>query len=268
MPEGDTIHRLARRLGPALVGRPIVRLWVRDRGEVPALCGANVVAVEAVGKHLLVGVGDEHVLHTHLGMPGRVRRTAGAPFPTWDTSAIVETADGAVVWRSARTAVLRRRDDPGFVRAMQRVGPDLLAPEVDLDEVVARAYASSDAARPLVDVLLDQSIAAGIGNVFKSEVLFACGLAPTRGLATVERSQLRDAYALARVMLQQGARDGHRDTVHVVEPRRPRTHGDHLWVYDRARRPCLRCGAAIVRVALGVDRRGTYLCPACQRDPA
>jgi endonuclease-8 len=268
VPEGDTIHRLAARLGPALVGRPIARLWVRDRGEVAALCGATVVAVEAVGKHLLVGIGDDHVLHTHLGMPGRVRRTGGPVFPTWDTSAIVATAEGAVVWRSARTAVLVRRDDPGFVRALQRVGPDLLAPEVDLEDVVRRAHASSEGARPLVDVLLDQSIAAGIGNVFKSEVLFACGLAPTRALASVDRSRLRDAYALARVMLQRGVRDGHRDTVHVVDPRRPRGQGDQLWVYDRARLPCRRCGAAIVRVALGVDRRGTYLCPVCQRDAA
>ncbi len=268
MPEGDTIHRLADRLGPALVGRPIARLWVRDRGEVAALCGATVVAVEAVGKHLLVGIGEAHVLHTHLGMPGRVRRTGSAVFPTWDTSAIVATPEGAVVWRSARTAVLTRRDDPGFVRALQRVGPDLLAPEVDLDDVVRRADTSSDGARPLVDVLLDQSIAAGIGNVFKSEVLFACGLAPTRALASVERSRLRDVYALARAMLQQGARDGHRDTVHVVDPRWPRAQGDQLWVYDRGRRPCRRCGAAIVRAALGVDRRGTYLCPVCQGDVA
>ncbi|MBL8942367.1 MAG: hypothetical protein JNK45_04425, partial [Myxococcales bacterium] len=216
----------------------------------------------------LVGIGDAHVLHTHLGMPGRVRRTGGAAFPTWDTSAIVATPEGAVVWRSARTAVLCRRDDPAFVRALQRVGPDLLAPEVDLGDVVRRAHASSDGARPLVDVLLDQSIAAGIGNVFKSEVLFACGLAPTRALASVDPTQLRDAYALARAMLQQGVRDGHRDTVHVVDPGRLRAPGDQLWVYDRSRLPCRRCGAAIVRVALGVDRRGTYLCPVCQRDVA
>lgn len=264
MPEGDTIHRIAARIGPRLVGRTAARIWVRAHGEV-CRPGMRIVAVEAVGKHLLVAVDPDRVLRIHLGMPGRIRRAEPDAVRVGDeTSAVVATDEDAFVWRRARDADWTSRGDPRFVHALGRVGPDLLAPELDLDEVVARARASSSPSRPLVDVLLDQSIAAGIGNVFKSEVLFLRGLHPARAIATVDDAELRETFALARLLMQASMRLGTRDTVRAVEPMARVPAHQRLWVYDRTGMPCRRCRAAIVRLALGQDARGTWLCPRCQ----
>lgn len=264
MPEGDTIHRLSRKVAAVLVGQTTTRVWQRDRGEVAELVGQPIVAVEAVGKHMLVGLGDRYVLHTHLGMPGRVAQLEGAFVPTWETSAIVGIEGTTFVWRNARTAALVRRDEPAFIRAMQRIGPDLLAPTCDIEDIVTRALARGGGERPVADVLLDQSIAAGIGNVFKSEVMFACGFDPVRTVGTIDRESLVRAYELARTMLQCSVRDGHRDTVGVVTPWRGRANGTRLWVYDRAGERCRVCGAAIHRIGVGEDARVTFHCRTCQ----
>jgi len=266
VPEGDTIHRLARRLTPVLLGQPIARLWVRDRTEVPAHTGAPIVAIEAVGKHLLVGIGDRHVLHTHLGMPGRVFVVPGPVTPTWDTGAIVATATASVVWRSSRTARVSRRDDPGFLAALRRVGPDLLAAHVDLDDIVRRTYAASERDRPVAVALLDQSIAAGVGNVFRSELMFASRYTPDTTVHALAPEALRTLWALAQTMLQRGVADGHRDTVHVVDPRRGRAlrRQDRLWTYAREHLGCRLCGTPIVRITIGRPARSLYICPRCQ----
>jgi endonuclease-8 len=239
-------------------------VWQREQGDLPRLVGRPIIAVEAIGKHLLVGIGDAHVLHTHLGMPGRVRRIPPTAAPEWDTSAILATDAASFMWRSARTADVVRKDDPRFIKAMQRIGPDLLAPEHDVADTVQRARLASDPSRPLIDVLLDQSIAAGIGNVFKSEIMFACGLHPLRTIGTVDDAVLDRAYTLARAMLQRSVRDGFRDTVGVADPERGRAGGTRLWVYERAGGPCRVCSATIVRGDLGEDSRTTYHCPRCQ----
>jgi endonuclease-8 len=265
MPEGDTIHRIARRIAPVLVDREPTRIWVRAHGEVRRP-GMRIVAVEAVGKHLLVGVDPDRVLRIHLGMPGRVARMAPEVVRVADdTSAIVATVDDAFVWRSVRDADWTSRSDPRFVRALERVGPDLLAPELDTGEVVARARKISAPSRPLVDVLLDQSIASGVGNVFKSEVLFLRGLAPSRAIAEVDDLALAELFALARVLMQASVAGSSRDTVRAVEPTRALPRDERLWVYDRAAQPCRRCAAAIVRLAMGQDGRATFFCPSCQR---
>ena len=264
MPEGDTIHRIAARIGPALVGREPARIFVRAHGEVRRP-GMRIAAIEAVGKHLLVAVDPDRVLRIHLGMPGRVAQVRPDRVRVdTDTSAVLATDELAFVWRNARDADWTRRRDPRFVRALERVGPDLLAPELDLGELVVRARATSTAARPLVDVLLDQSIASGLGNVFKSEVLFLRGLHPVRSLGAVDDEALGECFALARTLMQASVRNGWRDTVRAVEPAWALPRHERLWVYDRAGLPCRVCATAIDRLALGQDGRVTYLCPRCQ----
>lgn len=264
MPEGDTIHRIANRVAPKLVDREPARIFVRAHGEV-LRPNMRIVAVEAVGKHLLVAVDPDRVLRIHLGMPGRVHRVSPDAVRVHDdTSAVVATAEDAFVWRNARDADWTSRSDPRFVHALRRVGPDLLAPELDVADVVARARASSDPQRPMLDVLLDQSIASGLGNVFKSEVLFLRGLAPLTPIAAVDDAELTESFALARVLMQASMRLGTRDTVRAVEPARALPRHERLWVYDRAGQPCRRCGTLISRRALGQDERVTYFCSRCQ----
>jgi endonuclease-8 len=176
----------------------------------------------------------------------------------------VASADATFVWQRARDADWTRRDDPRFVHALARVGPDLLAPECDIDEVVTRARASSEPGRMLVDVLLDQSIASGIGNVFKSEVLFLRGLDPRRGIGSIDDGELAELYTLARVLMQASMRMGTRDCLRAVEPNIRAAPGERTWVYGRGARGCRRCGGAIVRWVHGEGERVTYACPHCQ----
>jgi endonuclease VIII len=249
VPEGDSIHRIALRITPSLLGREPTRIWVRAHGDV-LRPGMRIAAIEAVGKHLLVAVDPDRVLRIHLGMPGRIRQLEPARVRLDDeTSAIVASADATFVWQRARDADWTRRDDPRFVHALARVGPDLLAPEPG---------------RMLVDVLLDQSIASGLGNVFKSEVLFLRGLDPRRSIASIDDAELYELYALARVLMQASMRMGTRDCLRAVEPKIRAAPGERTWVYGRGARGCRRCGGAIVRWVHGEGERVTYACPHCQ----
>jgi endonuclease VIII len=264
VPEGDSIHRIAARITPSLLGREPTRIWVRAHGEV-LRPGMRIAAIEAVGKHLLVAVDPDRVLRIHLGMPGRLRQVEPARVRIDDeTSAVVASETTSFVWTRARDADWTGRGDPRFVHALARVGPDLLAPECDLDEVVERARASSEPARMLVDVLLDQSIASGIGNVFKSEVLFLRGIDSRRSISSLDDAALAELYALARVLMQASMRMGTRDCLRAVEPTIRAAPGERTWVYGRGGRGCRRCGGAIVRWVHGEAERVTYACPHCQ----
>ncbi len=265
MPEGDSIHSIAVALAPVLVGATLERVWVRDAGDVPRLVGKAVDVVEAVGKHLLVGIGDEAVLRIHLGMRGRVRRwEPGRVFMHWDTSAILATAEHAFVWRAAKTVELVRKRELAALRALEFVGPDLIAEEIDLDEVVARARATAAPDALLVDVLLHQGIASGIGNVYKSEVLFLERVPADATIADVDDAKLRRLYELARELLRANVGPGRRDTVAAIDPR-TRVHPNRRrWVYRRRNQPCRRCGTKIEMTRLGRDARSTYHCPSCQ----
>lgn len=148
-------------------------------------------------------------------------------------------------------------------RALVRVlGPDLLDPVPAIDSMLSRARCLAEPAAPLADVLLDQRIATGIGNVFKSEVLFARGLYPARRLADVSDALLEHLYREAACLLAPNVGRG---------PRVTRTAGDEagrLWVYARTSQPCLRCGAKIASARLGIHRRSTFWCPRCQPSAA
>lgn len=264
MPEGDTIHRMAQRIAPALVDVPLQRLWTRERGELEWLVGAVVHRVEAVGKHLLVTIADTHVLRLHMGMRGRLYRCEpDRTWIAWDTSAILATAEVGLVWRNARAVELTHRRDRAAPAAIDRLGPDLLAPECDVAAIVARARLLPPETI-LAEVLLDQRIAAGIGNVYKSEVSFLVGVDPRTALAAVDDTLLERAYALARTLMQANVGGGPRDTVGPAVPRLGRDPRGRSWVYQRVGERCLRCGDTIAMARLGRDARSTYWCPTCQ----
>ncbi len=256
MPEGDTIWRVAARLAPALTGAVLVRFAApRLVGPSPAV-GATIDAVEAVGKHLLVRFGDGVVVQTHLRMTGSwYLFRPGAPWsrPRHQARVEIETASWLAVCFSA-PVVRSSRGAP----AIGHLGPDLTGPDPDLDRV-RRLVLASPGARPVADVLLDQRLAAGIGNVYKCEVLWRHRLSPSLPVGLLDAGAIDALYADAHVLLRRNLGPGSRRTVTGIP--------GGLAVYRRKGLPCLRCAGAIDLALLGDPARSTYWCPRCQPDP-
>ena len=267
MPEGDTIHRLAATLRPGLVGEPITYLRLRTHGEVRRFVGQRVETVEALGKNLLVGLSSGWTLHVHLGLRGRTRMLPPSTSPTTISIAapvVLATARVMFVCTRAARADLLPRGDLRLEARLRRVGPDLLDPHTDLDDVVRRATAPVHADREIATVLVDQRIAAGLGNVYKSELLFLAGVHPRTPLRAVSRDVVRSIYENAVELLRTNLGPGRRATVGELRGVRRRPETALLWVYERVGLPCLRCGTRIERALQGDDARSTYWCPTCQ----
>jgi endonuclease-8 len=251
MAEGDTILRLARRLGEALSGEEIAAESPNPRGrvaEIEHLSGSVLLAVEARGKHLLFDFG-ERVLHSHLGMSGawhlyrpgeRWRRPSRSAWAVLSGSAWNAVQFGGPTLRVLRRAELKL--DP----ALARLGADILAPEFD-PQAASRALRSTPD-RPLGDALLDQALVAGIGNIFKSEACFAARSDPFRAAGELTDEELKSVLSHARRQMAESVSTG----------RRPGA------VYRRAGRPCIRCGTRILMRGQGDANRTTYWCPRCQ----
>jgi endonuclease-8 len=256
VPEGDTIHSAARRVGAALVGKPIVEIetpqprHALDRWP-ERLGGRAVRAVDARGKHLFIRFEGDLTLHSHLRMTGQwgVYRRG----ERWRRSArrawlVIRTEEHEVVEFDGPVLELLTDSRTRFDRRLATLGPDLLAPdfhELRFLELLRR----DDQTRGFGDALLDQRNVAGIGNLWKAEGCFLAGVDPWRRLA-----DLSDAEALAVVRairpLMRASADGRR--------------GGRRWVYDRAGLPCRRCQTPIRARGQGDDNRTTYWCPACQ----
>ena len=256
MPEGDTIHRTARTLNLVLAGRAIVRFEAPRLVATGPTAGTVVRAVEARGKHLLVHFDDGRVLHTHMRMSGswHVYRR-GEPWRRGRGAArvVLETADGTVAVCFAAPVVEWLRD-PGSRggAVLAQLGPDLCRADADLDEA-ARRLARLDPAVEIGTALLDQRVASGVGNVYKSEVCFACRVDPSTPLSLVDTATRHALLDTAARMLRANLDRAHRET----------TLGG-LAVYGRTGRPCRRCGTTIRRRRQGIPARSTYWCPTCQ----
>jgi endonuclease-8 len=261
VPEGDTIHRVAARLGPALAGQPLVRLdaprAVRAAARRPAP-GTIVDAVEAVGKHLLIRFADGTVLRTHLRMTGswHLYRTGERwQRPAHLVRALVEVPGWVAVCFSAPVVALEHAASGG--PAVAHLGPDLARPDVseaDLDTCLERLAALADPDAEIGAVLLDQRIACGVGNVYKSEVLWACRVDPATHVADVDVDTRRRLIAAAAKLL----------AANVAAPGPRTTHAGGLAVYGRRGRPCPRCGTPVRMRRQGEQARSTYWCPTCQ----
>jgi endonuclease VIII len=262
MPEGDTIHRAAARLRPALEGRTVTRFEApRVVGRTPRI-GSTVTNVEARGKHLLIDFSDGLRLHTHMRMTGswHIYRTGErwrkAP---WMARAVIGVDSGweAVCFNAPVVEVHDQRDrtpKPG----LDTLGPDLCLPGVDLDAAVERMASLTDGSEEIANVLLDQRVAAGIGNIYKSETLFACGVEPFTPVGELDVPTRRRLLATASKLLRANLGAGQRTTVASA--------GEHggLGVYGRSGRPCRRCGTPIKLARQGEGQRVTYWCPRCQ----
>lgn len=259
MPEGDTIHRAARRLASVLDGRRLTRLEAPRLSRPMPPAGTGVVAVEARGKHLLVHFDDGHVLHTHMRMNGSWHTyAAGARWQRSPRRMRVVLADHEVQAVCFDAPVVELLDEAGLDRhpGLRALGPDLVVDDDAVAVGLQRMGTLGTADRLVVEVLLDQRIAAGIGNVYANEVTFLAGVNPSTPLSAVavgeRQSMLADAQRLLRANLATQVRTT------VPGPR------GGLWVYDRAGRPCRRCGTTLVGAAMGDGARPTTWCPACQ----
>jgi len=278
MPEGDTIFRAARTLHRALAGKPVVRFesvfpaLTRVHVDRP-LTAQTVDAVSASGKHVLMRFSGGMVLRTHMRMNGSwhiYRPHEAWQRPRRDMRIVIATADFVAVGFNIPVAEffpardLARHDD------LRRLGPDLLGETFDAAEALARAKA-----RPgemIADVLLNQRVMAGIGNVYKSEVLFACRVNPFARVRDLGDDALECLVTTARRFLLANVHSslapmttytGYRRTTRRDNP------GERLWVYGRVGLPCRRCGTPVTIDKQGNDARLTYWCPECQQpDPA
>jgi endonuclease-8 len=257
MPEGDTIHYAARRIRPLVEGRvpEIEHPHPRLHGEhwPRKLAGRAVTSVGAHGKHLFVRFDGDLTIHSHLRMTGSWGTyRAGQP---WRRAArrawlALRTSEGEVVQFDGPVLELltesRRRTDP----RLSRLGPDILAPELD-EATFLRRLRGDDPTRPIGDALLDQRTIAGIGNMWKCEGCFAAAIDPWRPAGAVTDDEALAIVRATRPGMQQSATDGMQDL--------------HRRIYGRAGRPCPRCGAPIRSRGQGDANRITYWCGSCQR---
>jgi endonuclease-8 len=244
LPEGDTIWRTANALRPRLVGKPLLRVTPEAFRKLE---GTTVTAVEANGKHLLIRFDSGLVLHTHMRMTGAWHLYR--PGEAWRKPAglariVLKTADTVAVLFSAPVVELVREKEA--VRDLAHLGPDLLATELDLDEVVRRARASDR--RTLGELLLDQRVAAGIGNIYKCESLWRLRRDPWQPPAELSDEELGKLYREARSLMQAALHGRFRPAVH-----------------GKTGRSCPRCLGRIACRRQGDPARFTYHCPTCQR---
>jgi endonuclease VIII len=258
MPEGDTVWRACRRLHQALAGAELTRTDFR----VPALAtadlsGQKMTEVVARGKHILMRTSGELTVHSHFRMegmwhlyrPGEQWRGG----PVHQVRAVLETVGWvAVGYRLPVLELVRTADEDTVVG---HLGPDLLSPDFDRERALANLAAEPD--RTISEALLDQRNLAGIGNLYRAEVCFLCGLHPWRPAGTVDLGKVVD---LSRRLLKANLDRAVQVTTGVDRP------GRRTWVFERAGKPCLRCGTRIESGPIGTPPRDriSYWCPTCQ----
>lgn len=244
MPEGDSLHRAARRL-QVLVGETVEVEAPHPRAAVKRIAerldGRRLEGVEAVGKNLLLRFEGGLVLRSHLRMKGRWRverrgtARAGRPWLV-----LRGTEHEAVLWGGEVLEIVGARGAP-------RLGPDILGDPPDYETMLARLRGGPQE-REIGDALLDQRLVAGIGNLWRAEALWEARISPWQRLYDVDDEALRSALEAAHTLMRR-ALDGGRGQRRV---------------YRRAGRPCPRCGGIVRSAPQGVGPRTAYWCPGCQ----
>jgi endonuclease VIII len=257
VPEGDTIHAAARRVGAALVGKEIVAIetpqarHAMDRWP-ERLAGRPVHGVDAHGKHLFVRFQGDLTLHSHLRMGGMWgvyppgKRWSRGRHRAW---LVLRTPAAEVVQFDGPVLELMAESRTRFDARLAALGPDILAEELDEARFLTRLR-EDDPTRGIGDALLDQRNIAGIGNVWKSEGCFDASVDPWRKVGDVTDEEALQIVRGTRTRMQESVSLG--------------GHIRGLQVYDRSGRPCPRCKTRIRARGQGDDNRTTYWCPGCQ----
>ncbi len=274
MPEGDTIFRSARALGRALTGKVVTSFEtalapLASVDDNTPVAGRTVENIEARGKWLLIYFSGDLILVTHMLMSG-----------SWH---IYRTGER---WRQPRRAmrcVLRVEDFEAVAfnvpvakfftaRTLERnsmipkLGPDLLRADYDEAEARARVLARPD--EEIANVLLNQRVIAGLGNVYKTEVCFLCAVHPFRTVGSLTPAELDCLLFQSRKLIGENVQESSDDKILTYTGARRTTRSadqaSRLWVYGRQGQPCRRCGTAVLMRKQGPDARSTYWCPQCQ----
>lgn len=268
MPEGHALHRLARHQQRRYAGSPIAVSSPQGRFAAAAslVDGLVLLRTEALGKHLLHVYGPDLVVHVHLGLYGTFTEKVLPVEPP--RGQVRMRMVGPTYWSDLRgptSCQLFTDDEVDALRG--RLGPDPLRRDADPERAWARISRSR---APLATLLVDQTVLAGVGNVYRAELLFRHRLHPLRAGRELGRNQWNELWADLVALMRAGVRRGRIDTVRPEHdpvrtgraPRRDR-HGGEVYVYRRAGQPCLVCGTEVAKsVHVG---RNLYWCPHCQR---
>jgi endonuclease-8 len=258
LPEGDTIWRTAAALRRRIEGKVVSDA---RPAAIARLKGRRVEAVEPNGKHLLLRFEGGLALHSHMRMTGSwhlYRPGERWRQPAWRATAVLSFDDVVAVCFAAPVMELVRDAHA----PVSHLGPDILVDPFDIDGVIGRARRSE--APTLGELLLEQRVCAGIGNIYKCEALWALELDAWMRPADLDDDRLRRLYLTAREMMRRNlvTRGKSRDPDGTpIARQRHAVHG-------RGGRPCPRCGTPIRIRAQGQQARSTYFCPRCQGEPA
>ena len=276
MPEGHTLRRLADDLTAAFAGRTVRASSPQGRFEADAeqIDGARLVGADSAGKHLFVEFDGERFVHVHLGLIGSFSvhtEVEDVPDPVGAVRLRLVTAESrdprGTTYADLRGAILCDLVGPARrTGILGRLGPDPLRADADPDAAWRRISRSH---RTIGDLLMDQKVLAGVGNVYRAEVLFRHRIHPLRPGNTLRVGQWRAMWADLVQLMADGVRSGRIDTVrpeHTPEAmgRAPRKddHGGEVYVYRRTSMPCLLCGSTVRTAELA--GRNIFWCPQCQ----
>ena len=269
MPEGHTLRRLADDLTGAFGGRVLAVSSPQGRftDEAGLLDGTEFLGADSAGKHLFLDFEDERVVHVHLGLYGKFLIHHGEAPPAVGQVRLRLVATGEdgrgpayADLRGATQCALADADHRAGV--LGRLGPDPLRAGVDPAPAWRRISRSS---RPIGELLMDQEVLAGVGNVYRAEILFRHRLHPLRPGRTLRRGQFLAMWQDLVELMPQGVRANRIDTVrpeHLPDRGGRRGRGGDVYVYRRQQLPCLVCGTAIKTEVLA--GRNSFWCPKCQ----
>jgi endonuclease-8 len=273
MPEGDAIFRAARTLHRALAGKEVTAF----ESVLPSLNRVNddapivrrtIGRVHSRGKHLLMHFSGDLVLRTHMRMNGswHIYR----PGERWrrsrrDMRIVIATPDFEAVGFNIPETEFMPESAVARSAALRTLGPDVLTDDFDANKVIANLRERPDSS--IAEALLNQHVVAGLGNIYKSEILFMCRINPFARVQELTAANVRSLVEESRRVLKLNVSEGRELMTTYGGLRRTTGRSDRtnrLWVYGRAGLPCRRCGTAIQLRRHGRDARSTYWCPQCQ----
>jgi endonuclease VIII len=261
VPEGHVTHRIVKDHTPLLTGGPVRVSSPQGRFTAHAelIDGQVLERMEAYGKNLFYWWANGHVGHVHLGLIGKYRVTPGPDAPVQGQVRMrLETDRATIDLMGPNECSLISPDDRDAI--VDRLGPDPLRRDAKPTVAVERMSKSK---QPIGQLLLDQKVLAGVGNVFRAEALFVLGIDPRRPARDCTSDELRAVWDTLVAMLRQGVKDNKIITIDrraYAVPKGPSRRGDTTYVYHRD--ICLRCGTPVQIAELG--GRACYYCPGCQ----